>query len=255
MELFGFLPVTWKDILDILVVAFVFYKMYQVLRGSRAAQMMAGLALILVASFIVDILNMSGMTWLIRNVQTVWVIAFVILFQPELRRILLQIGQSRIARRIFRVESFKTIDTVVQAAFDLSKKHWGALIVMLRDTSLRTIIEKGVSLKADATPELILSIFNPQSPLHDGAIVIQSDIVEAAKCILPLSDSPTVDPRLGTRHLAALGLSEESDAVTIVVSEETEKVSVAWRGIFHRGLDEAGLRGILNQAFLPTARK
>ncbi|MCH7618581.1 MAG: TIGR00159 family protein [Candidatus Marinimicrobia bacterium] len=255
MELFkvGFLTVTIVDVLDVLVVAFIFYKLYQALSGTRAAQMMVGLAGILMVSVIVQFLNMSGMAWLIESIRTVWVIAFVILFQPELRRILLALGQSRLARKLFQVEGLRAIDTVIETVFELSKKRYGGLIVIQRDAGLKSIIEKGVRLNARATSELLVSIFNPQSPLHDGAVVILGETIEAAKCILPLSDNPTIDRRMGTRHLAALGLSEESDAVVVVVSEETGRVALAHKSVFQRGLDESALRGLLNKLLLPSS--
>ncbi|MFQ6618901.1 MAG: diadenylate cyclase CdaA [Fidelibacterota bacterium] len=257
MDLFrvGFISITLIDLLDIIAVTFIFYKLYQLLRGSMAAQMMMGLVLILLISFIVQSLNLSGMTWLIKNVETVWVIAFVILFQPELRRILILIGKSRLMSKIFSVEGSRTIDEVVTSVLELSRRKYGGLIVMQRDVGLKSIAESGVKLRAEASAPLIVSIFNPQSPLHDGAIIIQNEVIEAAKCILPLSESTEVDPRMGTRHLAALGLSEESDAIIIVVSEETGKISVAQRGVFTRGVDEDTLRSMLNKAFLPGSGK
>ena len=205
MELFkiGFLTVSLIDVVDVLAVSFIFYKLYQALSGSRAAQMMIGLAVILMVSVIVQFLNMSGMAWLIENIRTVWVIAFVILFQPELRRILLTLGQSRLARKLFQVEGIRAIDTVIETVFELSKRRYGGLIVIQRDAGLKSIVENGVRLNARAAPELLVSIFNPQSPLHDGAVVISGETIEAAKCILPLSENPTIDKRMGTRHLAA----------------------------------------------------
>ena len=255
MELFkiGFLTVSLIDVVDVIAVSFIFYKLYQALSGSRAAQMMIGLAVILMVSVIVQFLNMSGMAWLIENIRTVWVIAFVILFQPELRRILLTLGQSRLARKLFQVEEIRAIDTIIETVFELSKKRYGGLIVVQRDAGLKSIIENGVRLNARATPELLVSIFNPQSPLHDGAVVILGETIEAAKCILPLSENPTIDKRMGTRHLAALGLSEESDAVVVVVSEETGRVALAHKGVFQRGLEESTLRGFLNKLLLPAA--
>ena len=255
MELFriGFLTVSLIDVLDVLAVSFIFYKLYHALSGSRAAQMMIGLAVILMVSVIVQFLNMSGMAWLIENIRTVWVIAFVILFQPELRRILLTLGQSRLARKLFQVEGIRAIDTIIETVFELSKKRYGGLIVVQRDAGLKSIVENGVRLNARATSELLVSIFNPQSPLHDGAVVISGETIEAAKCILPLSENPTIDKRMGTRHLAALGLSEESDAVVVVVSEETGRIALAHQGVFQRGLEESSLRGFLNKLLLPAA--
>jgi diadenylate cyclase len=195
-------------------------------------------------------LNFSGMSWLLKNIQTVWVIAFVILFQPELRRVLIYIGQNRLFQKIIPSQVNQTVDQVVNAAIDLSKRRWGALIVMQQETGLKSIIDKGVPINADVTSSLIVSIFNPSSPMHDGAIVIHNDTIEAAKCILPLSERLEIDPNLGTRHLAALGLSEESDAMTVVVSEETGRISLAHQGILNRSLDEDMLRAKISKTLI-----
>lgn len=245
----GFLKVTLLDVLDILVISFIIYKFYFFIRGSRAAQMFVGLALILIVSFMTRLLNMSGMTWIFNTIQTVWLIAFVIIFQPELRRMLIFVGQSRIIRYFVKVSSGKTFEEIIKAALHLSKRRYGALIVMIRDMGIKSITETGIRIQAEVSAPLITSIFNARSPLHDGAIIIQNDIVEAAKCILPLSQSPGMDPHLGTRHRAALGLAEESDAVILVISEETGKMSIALDGKLNRDLNESGLRNLLLDAF------
>jgi len=251
MSLFqiGFLKVTLLDILDILVISFILYKTYFFLRNSRAAQMFVGLAIILIVSLITRLFNMSGMTWIFDSLKTVWLVAFVIIFQPELRRMLIYLGQSRIIRYFIKVSSGKTFDEVIKAAVELSKRRYGALIVMTRDTGIKSITETGIQIQAEISAPLITSIFNARSPLHDGAIIIQNDIVEAAKCILPLSQSPSLGPHFGTRHRAALGLAEESDAVILVISEETGRISVALDGQLVQNLDESNLQSILFDAF------
>jgi len=251
MSLFqiGFLRVTLLDILDILVISFILYKTYFFLRNSRAAQMFVGLAIILIVSLITRLFNMSGMTWIFDSLKTVWLVAFVIIFQPELRRMLIYLGQSRIIRYFIKVSSGKTFDEVIKAAVELSKRRYGALIVMTRDTGIKSITETGIQIQAEISAPLITSIFNARSPLHDGAIIIQNDIVEAAKCILPLSQSPSLGPHFGTRHRAALGLAEESDAVILVISEETGRISVALDGQLVQNLDESDLQSILFDAF------
>ncbi|MCF7804818.1 MAG: diadenylate cyclase CdaA [Candidatus Marinimicrobia bacterium] len=252
MDLFriGFITVTLIDIIDILAIAWLFYQLYQIFRGTRAAQMLVGLAVIMFASFLFQALNFSGMSWLLRHIQTIWVIAFVILFQPELRRVLIYIGQNQLFQKIIPSQVSRTVDEVVQAVVDLSKRRWGGLIVMQQDAGLKGIIEKGVPIKANVSSNLIVSIFNPSSPLHDGAIIIHEDTIEAAKCILPLSERLEIDPNLGTRHLAALGLSEESDAMVVVVSEETGRVSLAHEGILNRNLDEDLLKAKLSKTLI-----
>ena len=251
MSLFqiGFLKVTLLDMLDILVISFILYKTYFFLRNSRAAQMFVGLAIILIVSLITRLFNMSGMTWIFDSLKTVWLIAFVIIFQPELRRMLIFVGQSRIIRYFIKVSSGKTFDEVMKAAVELSKRRYGALIVMTRDTGIKSITETGIRIQAEVSAPLITSIFNARSPLHDGAIIIQNDIVEAAKCILPLSQSPSLGPHFGTRHRAALGLAEESDAVILVISEETGRISVALDRQLVQNLDESDLQSILFDAF------
>lgn len=245
----GFIKVTVFDILDILVITYILYKLYFFIRGSRAAQMFVGLALILIVSVLARLFNMSGMTWIFDNLMTVWLIAFVIIFQPELRRMLIYLGQSRIIRYFVKVSSSKTFEEIIKAAVELSRRRYGALIVLVRDTGIKSIIETGITIQAEVSAPLILSVFNPRSPLHDGAIIIQNDVIEAAKCILPLSQDPSLDPHLGTRHRAALGLSEESDAVVIVVSEETSNISVAIDGKLIQDVDLVRLRTIVNEAF------
>jgi len=252
VELFriGFINFTLVDIIDILIVTFVFYKLYDIMRGTRGSQMFVGLMLILIVSMIVGAIGMKGMSWLVGSLAQVWAIAFVILFQPELRRLLIQLGQARIVRRFFKVHPTRVIDEICKAALDLSQKRYGGLFVIQRDMGLKAIVEKGVTLQAETTSELIVSIFFPRTPLHDGAIVINNSLIEAAACILPLTENPNIDPSLGTRHRAALGVTEESDAAVVVVSEETGQISLAYKGEFvDRGISEEELKKHLQQIF------
>lgn len=225
------------------------------MRGSRAAQMLVGLVLILIISLLARLFNMSGMSWIFDNLKTVWLIAFVIIFQPELRRMLIFIGQSRIIRYFIKVSSSKTFEEVIKAAVELSKRRYGGLIVLTRDTGIKSITETGIKIQAEVSAQLIVSLFNTRSPLHDGAIIIQNDIIEAAKCILPLSQEQNIDPHLGTRHRAALGMAEESDAVVLVVSEETGNISVALDGRLIPDLEEDAVRNVLENAFKYSAEK
>jgi diadenylate cyclase len=249
----GFLEVTIIDILDVFLIAFILFRLYHFLKGTRAIQMAAGLIIILLTSFVVNFFNLSGMVWIFDNLKTILLIAFVIVFQPELRRVLLYIGQAPIVRTFFKVRGTQVIEEVVKACFELSKRGFGGLIVMVRDAGLRGIVETGQKMQAEVSTPLIVSIFNPLSPLHDGAIIIQNEVIEAAKCILPLSESDKIEPWLGTRHRAALGLSEESDAVVIVVSEETRRISVAVGGRLQRNLEEEALKEFLDEAFRLSA--
>lgn len=225
------------------------------MKGSRAVQMFIGLVFILILSILVQILNMSGMIWIFQSLRTIWLVAFVVLFQPELRRMLIHLGQTRLMQLFVKLSRSETIDEVITACMVLTKRRYGALIVITRDTGIKAIIDTGLKLQADVSSALIISIFNPRSPLHDGAIVIQNDIVEAAKCILPLSQNPNLDPELGMRHRAALGLSEESDAVCIIVSEESGAISIAMERSIQKNLDYEQLCGTLNKAFNITPRR
>ena len=250
LELFkiGFLTVTLIDILDIAIISYILYKLYFFIRGSRAAQMFIGLVLILISSVVVQFLGLSGLNWIFENLRTIWLIAFVILFQPELRRILIYIGQMPLVRKLLRVTiTQKMTEEVAKASIELSKRGFGGLIVIIRNASIKSILESGQNIQAKVSVPLIVSIFNPRSPLHDGAIVIQNEVIEAAQCILPLSQNPAIGSQYGTRHLAALGLSEESDAVIIVVSEETGAVSLAYEGKLHPNLDFDKLKDLLNE--------
>ncbi len=244
-ELFkiGFLDFTLLDLLDIIAVYYVFLKLYKIIKGTRAGQMFAGMLIIIFASFVVQILNMEGMSWLINSFASVWVIAFVILFQPELRRLLIQIGQSRVIRTLFKVEENRAINAVIDATIQLAERHYGGLIILQKDTGLKGIVETGIRLQAEVSAELLVSIFFPRTPLHDGAVIIGNDLILAAKCILPLTQNPEIEKSLGTRHRAALGITEESDAVAVVVSEETGRISLAYKGEFlHRNLDKEHLK-------------
>ncbi len=251
-ELFkiGFLSVTLIDIVDIAFISFVIYKLYFFIRGSRAAQMFIGLVLILIVSLVIQLFNMSGMNWLFQNLKTVWLIAFVILFQPELRRILIYLGQSPLVRQFVKPTiTLRIVEEVLKAAQELSRRGYGGMMVLVKNVGIKSILETGVNIQSEVTSPLIVSIFNPRSPLHDGAVVIQNEVIEAAQCILPLSQNPDLEPQYGTRHRAALGLSEETDAAIIVVSEETGQISLALKGELIPNLDYNLLKKHLDMFF------
>jgi len=243
-----FIRVTLIDVIDLLLVTWLFYRVYKYFHETRAGQMLLGLVILLVASVLFNSVGLSASSWVVNQFQTVWVVAFVILFQPEIRRLLIYVGQTRFFRRIFQIGSSRTIEAIVEASIQLTVNKWGALIVIQRETGLRTYKDAGTELKAEVTAPLLMSIFNPGSPLHDGAVIIQNDIIDAAACILPLTESTMVDPGMGTRHRAALGISEETDSIVLVISEETAKVSLAENGRFIKiGMDEMDLRRHLNE--------
>ncbi|MCK4547848.1 MAG: diadenylate cyclase CdaA [Candidatus Eisenbacteria sp.] len=235
--------------LDILIVAFVFYKLLALAKGTRGAQMFLGFLLIIGASIAAESLQLVELNWIISSLKTVWVVAFVILFQPELRRALAQLGQNRFMRFFIRFTEPGAIGEVVKATSDMSGTQTGALIVMARNASLRNYVETGTRIEGKITAELLGTIFTPRSPLHDGAVIVHGDQIVAAGCILPLSQNPHLAQTLGTRHRAALGLTEEADAVVIVVSEETGVMSLASKGRLRRNIDANTLRKELAQIF------
>jgi diadenylate cyclase len=238
----GYIKVTLLDIIDISLVTILIYGIYILFRDSRAKQMVIGLVILIFLGTFAQVLNLQALSWILGSLQAAWLIFFVIVFQPELRRILLLVGQNPLVRKIFSPETYDFTEELIYSVMELQRRRIGALLVVLRDQGLQSIVEKGIVINGSISTQLILSIFNPDSPLHDGAAIIYQDQIVAAKCILPLSENTDVDPTIGTRHLAALGLSEESEAFIIVVSEETGKISTAFRGILKRGLDEPALR-------------
>ena len=244
----GFLTVTFIDLIDIILVTWVFFKVYQYFKDTRAGQMLIGLVILLISSFIFNSIGLSAMSWLVNQFQTVWVVAFVILFQPEIRRLLIYIGQTRFFQRIFRMGTSRSLEAIVEASLQLSAKKWGGLIVIQRETGLRSYKEAGIQLKAEVSTPLLMSIFNPESPMHDGAVILQNTLLEASGCILPLTESQMVLPEMGTRHRAALGITEESDAIVVVISEERGTISTAENGRFtNLEMDEMKLRRYLNE--------
>ncbi|MCK4236751.1 MAG: diadenylate cyclase CdaA [Candidatus Krumholzibacteria bacterium] len=233
------------DILDIIIVAFIFYRLFLLIKGTRATQMFMGLFLLIIASFIAQWLNLNALNWIVSSLKTVWVIAFVILFQPELRKALTLIGQNRILGLLIKVEESGTLSEIVKACSQLIVKGLGAIIVIEQDVGLRNYIETGTLLDANVTSELLVTIFTSPGPLHDGAVIIEKNRIVAAGSILPLSQNPRLAKSLGTRHRAGLGLSEETDAIVVIVSEETGMISLATGGKLKRKLDINTLRNDL----------
>ena len=238
MELFniGFLSVTVVDVVDILLVTFIVYRLYRGMRGTIAAQILVGLLVIVVLSVIAQAVNLKAMGWILRTLTDIWVIAFVIIFQPELRRLLSTIARNRLVRLFLRMNVSESIEEICATALELSKKKQGALIIVARGTGMKSFVETGIILGAQISRSLLLSIFNPRSPLHDGAVIINDRTVEAARCTLPLSSNSRIgDLVLGTRHRAGLGITEQTDAVAVIISEETGAISIADNGeLFHK---------------------
>jgi diadenylate cyclase len=236
-------------LLDISLLSILIYRLLLLIRGTRAVQMFLGLLTIIVLSIAADWLALGGLNWLISNLKTVWVVGFLILFQPELRRGLAQIGRSRLFARFLHGTRFAVLGEVVKAVEEMAEERVGALIVLERNDGLRNYVETGTLLDAAVTSELLSTIFTPHTTLHDGAVIVRGDRVVAAGCILPLSQNPRLSQSLGTRHRAALGLAEETDAVVVVVSEETGGISIAAEGKLVRRLDEGALRSELSRRF------
>ena len=237
------------DVLDILIVAGLFYRLLTLVKGTRSAQMFVGLFVILVIGFAARYFDLLAVRWIVESLKTVWLIVFVILFQPELRHALAQFGRTRYFRSFLRGENFGVLGEVVRAVENLAQRRHGALIVMERNVGLRNFVETGTRVDAKVSAELLVTLFSPGSPLHDGAVILREDSIVAASCILPLSSNPLTAISLGTRHRAAIGLSEETDAAIIVVSEQTGGISVAYRGVLRQRLDEGQLRSELSRIF------
>lgn len=244
----GFLEFTVLDILDISIVTFMLFKMYEYMKGTIAAQIFLGLLVLLLGSAIASFFNLSSLDWIFSRLTSIWFIVFVILFQPEIRRLLLFLGQNRMFGKFFRASSDETINEVVAAVDELSDSHTGALIVFVRNTGLRLYIETGEQMGAKISKRLLISLFYPNTPLHDGAVIINNKVIEAARCVLPLTQNENISESFGMRHRAALGISEISDAFVIVVSEETGKISVAENGQLFTGLSLPEIRDRLTQA-------
>ena len=237
------------DILDILIVAFLFYRLFLRVKGTRAAQMFSSLVFILLVSLLAQYLQLNALNWIFSLLKQVWVVAFVVIFQPELRGALAQLGQAPLLADVFRTGRYGVLSEVVKATEQLKERRWGGLIVLERDVGLRNYAETGTRLDSQVTGELLVTLFTPGSPLHDGAVMISGDSVVSAGCILPLSQNPYTSGSLGMRHRAALGLTEETDAVVVVVSEERREVALASAGVLRRNLDEAQLREELGWLF------
>lgn len=231
------------DIIDIAIIAFVFYKLFSLLRNTRAEQVLKGLIFVLVFASVADILNLNTVSWVMNQFLTVALLFIIVVFQPELRTSLERLGRGR---SIFATDKNKrdedSINELVSAMSSLSRQKIGALVVLEREVGLADILESGTRLNADISSELLINIFIPNTPLHDGAVIIRENTIAAAACYLPLSSSNTISKELGTRHRAAIGISEKSDCVVIIVSEETGNISVAENGVINRYFDEDSLK-------------
>jgi len=239
------------NILDIVIIAYVIYRLLLLIRGTRAVQLIKGLIVLVAAAFLSEWLGLSTISWILKQAWALIFIAMAVIFQPELRKALEQIGRGRFfSRSGFNLNSGQdsVINQVVGAAVAGAKTRTGMLMVIERNTGLNDYIENGIITDALVTEEFLVNIFVPNTPMHDGAAIIRGNRVMAVACFLPLTDNPYISSSLGTRHRAAIGLSEVSDALIIVVSEETGQISLARDSKLVRSLDEKTLRGLLAEA-------
>ncbi|MEH7505754.1 diadenylate cyclase CdaA [Neobacillus drentensis] len=246
----------WKylaSIVDIVLVWYVIYKLINVIRGTKAVQLLKGILVILIVRVVSESLGFQTLSWMMEQVITYGFLAIIIIFQPELRRALEQLGRGRFFSRSSTQDDEdpeKTVEAIIKATDYMAKRRIGALISIERETGMGDYIETGIQLNSNISSELLINIFIPNTPLHDGAVIIQKNNVSAAACYLPLSESPFISKELGTRHRAALGISEVTDSVTVIVSEETGNISLTKNGELHRSINIEELRELLTSELL-----
>ncbi len=246
----------WNDIADIVVLSIIIYEVLKLIRGTRAVQMALGVGVVTVIFYGSRWAHLDTVNWLIRTLLGYIVFAIIVLFQSDIRRALAHLGRAPFFRYFAKEESAEeSIEELVVAAGMLSSQRIGAIVAIERQVGLRNYIEGGISLDAILTYDLLLSVFQPSSPLHDGAVIIQNDRVAAAACFLPLTVNPKLSKELGSRHRAAIGLTEENDSVAIVVSEETGSISLVADGQIERGIDPDALRTRLRSLVLQRRRR
>lgn len=248
-----------EDALDIAIVSYIVYKMIGFIRETRAMQLIRGLVIIIVAFFVSDIFNLYLLNWLLKSLFTMGLFAVVVLFQPELRRALEQVGRKNLMntnsfRNIDKNKAVETVDSLVSAIDDFSATRTGALIAIERETMLNDIIETGVVVDAEISIRLLGNLFYEGSPLHDGGVIIRGARIHAASCVFPLTEKKNIGRNLGTRHRAGVGLSEVCDALIIIVSEETGVVSIAEDGKIHRFVDLKTIEKMLLNMYLPSEK-
>ncbi|MFC0190470.1 diadenylate cyclase CdaA [Fictibacillus aquaticus] len=237
------------QIIDILLVTYVIYKLIMLIRGTKAVQLLKGITVIILVWFLSSAFNLKTLEWLMDKAITYGLLAIIIIFQPELRRALEQLGRGRFFSRAGMPEEEemeKSIAAITKSTSYMAKRRIGAIISIERETGLNEYVETGIPMNAKLTSELLTNIFVPNTPLHDGAVIVKSNQIFAAGCYLPLTESPFISKELGTRHRAAIGVSEVTDAVTVVVSEETGTISLTKNGEIYRNLDEESLKNLLN---------
>lgn len=245
---YQYAPLTVRDVVDITIVAFLTYRFLLLLRGTRGAQMTFGIVVLLLIYTFTRYYRLLTLEWLFTNLLTYVVFTIIVLYQNEIRRGLAGIGKSSWFGRDHRNVGKEQFEEIILAATTLASKKIGALIVVERDIGLKNYAESGIALDAVPTYDLLVTIFSPNTPLHDGAVIVQRNRIIAAGCFLPLTLDPYLSKELGTRHRAAIGITEETDAIAIIISEETGIISAAIEGKISRNLDGAGLRDLLQAA-------
>ncbi len=253
-----FSDLTWhdwiKDIIDVGIVSFIIYKMILLVRGTRAVQLLKGIFILVAVWALSTWFNLYTLKWLMNQMFTFGIVSVLIIFQPELRRVLEQLGRGKLFARSYSLDRDvvnEQIDEVIKAVRFMAERKIGALIVFERSTGLSELIESGIRMESKITSELLINIFTPNTPLHDGAVIIRSNQIMAAGCYLPLSENPFISKELGTRHRAAIGVSEVTDAVSVTVSEETGQVSLSLGGMIVRDINEESLISKLFEELTP----
>jgi diadenylate cyclase len=237
------------DILDIVVMSLILYRLLLIIKGTKAVQMLIGLGILLAASLASRHLELFTIDWLVRSFWAQIVLAIIVLFQPEIRKALAHMGEAQFFTTLTTAEELRSHEEIVRAAVSLANRKIGALIVLQRETTLKDFIEVGTQLDAKVSRELLVSIFHPTSPIHDGAVIIKGNRIAAAGCFLPITLSAEVSKSFGTRHRAGIGLTEETDAVAVIVSEETGHLSLVVDGRIEGRLDMGSLRDRLTDIF------
>lgn len=238
----------WQDIVDILIVSYIIYRIILLIRGTRAVQMLAGIVVITIIYFVANRLDLLTLNWLLRTFLSSILLIIIIVFQNDIRRALTQVGKTPFHKS--HDVAVHELNEIIKAAIYMAKRRIGALIILERENGLRDYIESGHHLDARVLHELLIAIFLPSSPMHDGGVIIHKGRIHSAGCLLPLSRNMNIDKRYGTRHRAALGLSEETDAVIIVVSEETQEISLVRQGKIRTMHDEETISRTLHSIFI-----
>jgi diadenylate cyclase len=248
LDLYRFLPYSIRDVIDIAIVSYIVYRFLLLMRGTRGAQMTWGIVVLLLFYWVTRYYQLTAVQWLLSNLLTYIVFGIIVLYQNEIRRGLANIGKTPMLGRHRHRPTHEGFEEIILAATTLASKKIGALIVVEKDIGLRNYAESGIALDAVLTYDLLVTIFSPNTPLHDGAVIVQRNRIIAAGCFLPLTLDPYLSKELGTRHRAAIGITEETDAITVIVSEETGIISSAMGGKITRNLDGTALRTVLETA-------